>query len=170
MLWACAVSLAGHKTAASPSGSRPLADRARRRIAPLGSATARPRDPFPWKLQAITVAILTQGTHCAVAHTQAFCLPGLDPRPAQRASPKGKGERQRQRGRCRHVSIARSSTVVHEDISRGAFSLNPLLREFSLWGIFVLPPFVKSSFPVSPCAIFAGFFLQGTCRFRGFSP
>ena len=33
----------------------------------------------------------------------------------------------------------RPSTVAHEDVSRGTFSLIPLLRGFSLEGIFVCP-------------------------------
>lgn len=114
-------------------------------------------------------------TFWSAAPAQAFLLArARSPPRAARASSKGpckgRGERQRRRGRCRHVSIARSSTVAHEDISRGTFSLNPLLQEFSLWGIFVLPPFVDPRFPFPPARSSRDSSFKARVVSGGFSP
>ena len=94
----------------SPSGSRPLAAAARSRGAERMRRIQTPGGP-----EVITVAILAQGTHWAVALAQAF-WPGFDPRPARVPSPE-RSEREEEK-----TCIARSSTVAREDISTGICS------------------------------------------------
>ena len=47
-----------------------------------------PARVFARRPQEITVAILAQGTHWAVALAQAFCFPGFDPPPRAPSNPR----------------------------------------------------------------------------------
>ena len=57
-----------------------------------------PARGFARRPQEITVAILAQGTHWAVALAQAFCLPGFDPCRAQMTLAPRRGEGLLERG------------------------------------------------------------------------